>query len=293
VTFRDNYFGKGRSFAEWQLEKKLEVGIQTNEAELRALRQHALNKLDQIDSRQIAATERVRGEIEYQAGLIRDAIDNVNENVRQSSREIVGAIQEMCGYLGEGLLSIRWAVERHTEVSARIFDAIVNRFPKESDYYLEQGLHSYRVGQWDKAKDCFRISLEKAPTNFFAYQYLGFVAVQQNDPDEAIANFKLARDYADEHPYHRGLALIHLARAAYAQRDTPEARKLALQATEIDDKPALFWFELAKYSAMINDADGTVIALREAIERNWNHYIWAASENFDRVLLKISFVLSL
>ena len=236
---------------------------------------------------EVAASEVLRGELAYQA-------DRLGKQIAQSSSEIVSAveqgsftivdsIQRMSDYLGAGLYEVRWAVERHSQISYQILKLLLNSRENDSRQCFEQGLKCYEVKENGMAKECFIDAVKLNKTNHFAYQYLGFLAVAEDNATEAFRNFDLARKFA-ENNYHRALALSHLARSHHAADELIKAADLARSATETYPELAKFWYELAGYSARLGRVGKAIEALTQAIGRDWMFFtVVVGDHDFDAI----------
>ena len=103
-------------------------------------------------------------------------------------------------------------------------------------------------GKKDEAalKERFNRALDANRTNYFEYQYLGFIAVNADDSQSALKNFELAKKFADS-DYYRALAHSHLARSLSAIGDVPKASENAAAAVQAAPDQGRFWYESAVY----------------------------------------------
>jgi tetratricopeptide (TPR) repeat protein len=124
------------------------------------------------------------------------------------------------------------------------------------------------------AKERFNRALDANRTNYFAYQYLGFIAVHDENSQEAINNFDLARKFADS-GHSRALALSHLARSYQAAGDLRKAIQSSTAATEAAPERARFWYETAVYRVRASNAEEAILNLRQAISTDWTY--WSVS----------------
>ena len=179
--------------------------------------------------------------------------------------------------MGAGLSEIRWGVERNNEMSAKILNVLLDSLSNESRQYYEQGIKCYDTGEYEIAKERLNKALEANRTNYFAYQYLGFIGVAESKSQDAIRNFDLAHKFADS-GYHQALALSHLARSYQATGDLEKAVDLASSATKSHEAIAKFWYECAGYAARLGRSDSAIPALEEAIKRDNTYWALVASD---------------
>jgi tetratricopeptide (TPR) repeat protein len=274
MGFRDEFRGTGRTYAEWSLERVTEGGVRDNEERLKALQttvrstfERGVNKIVKSQESAMAA---LQDELIYQGEIIQ-------KQIRDSSSEVVEAIQQMTDYLGAGLSEIRWAVELHTRVSQQMLHTLLTSLDNQSRQYWEQGVKCFDTGEFAIAKERFDRALDSNRTNYFAYEYLGFVAVADDNAQEALRNFELARKFAPS-DHHRGLALSHLARSHRARGDLERAADLSKASFEADPKTASFRYEHAQYCGLLGRSPQATDALRKAIELDWNYWGVAATD---------------
>ena len=300
MGFRDGFLWTNKTYAEWSLENATRDGFQGNQARLAALQrqvkstfQQGIDRLAQSQSESSAA---LQGELAYQAERITDQISqgtrDVVSAVQQGSSNIVDSIQRMSDYLGSELCEIRWAMERQTEVSQQILETLLKSLSNESRQYFEQGVRCYETNEYNFAKERFSKALEADRTNYFAYQYLGFVSVVENNSKEAIRNFELARKFATK-DYHRALALSHIARGKWASGDRSNAVEYAAAAARVHPRTAKFWYDLASYNASLGQTAEAISALSKAIEEHSTYWAVVSSDvDFDSIRADVNRLLN-
>jgi tetratricopeptide (TPR) repeat protein len=274
MGFRDEFWGTGKTYAEWSLERVAESGLRRNEELLKSLKAEVRSTyqrgVDRIVRSQESSTAALQDELAYQT-------QQLQREIQQGSAEVVEAIQQMTDYLGAGLSEIRWAMELQTRVSQQMLHVLLTSLDNQSRQYWEQGVKCYDAGENAIAKERFDRALDANRTNYFAYQYLGFIAVADDNAEEAVRNFELARKFAQSE-HQRGLALSQLARSRRAKGELDRAADLSKAATEADPQTAAFWYEHAQYCALLGRPHQATDALRQAIERDWNYWGVAATD---------------
>lgn len=271
MSIRNEYLSTGMTFAEWTHQRTL----RSNGEKLDALRSTVASSLEEAATTVDASMHELRGELVYQARAIR-------EEVQQAGAEVALAIQKMSDFLGAELSAIRWAVERHINVSEQILQVLRNSLSNESRQYFDQGIECYDTLEFGFAAERFSKALEADRTNYFAYQYLGFIAANNNQ-DEAIRNFELATKFAKT-KYHWGLAISHLALCHFKKGDLVKAAELARDAVEANPQMAKFKYELAGYHARAGTVNEAISSLRQTIENDWTYWgIVTADSAFDPV----------
>ena len=283
MGFRDNFIDgylltpvgpHRRTFAQWSLENTVASGFRANGKQVQALRENLTSVfqagISRLELSQMQSAKLLQRELQYQADNIVDAID-------RGSADVVGALQNACDYLGGQLCELRWAIERQSEISVQILHVLLNALDNTSRQYWEQGVKCYEACEYDIARERFNRALEANRTNYFAYQYLGFIAVHEEKSSEAVKNFELARKFADS-GYHRALALSHLARSYYATDDLPHALQSAVAATEAAPDHAKFWYECTVFQVRGSSVEGAIQCLRRAINGDWTFWSISASD---------------
>jgi tetratricopeptide (TPR) repeat protein len=281
MGFKDAFLHTGKTYADAPVEVVLTRGFSSNEARLQAM-QRVLGDVMQRGATatraQVESSEAMRSELAYQATAIQDQMrhgsDAVCRTIHDASWDVIEEIQRLSDYLGAGLASIRWAVERHAQTSAEILATLLNSLDNESRQYFHQGVKCYESGEFAMAEERFQKALGANRTNYYAYQYLGFIAVETDHPEEAIRYFELAHKFAEE-DYHRGLALSHLARCYHAQGDDHRAWDLSRQATQFCPKSGKLWYETSVYAVRAGFPDSALHTLENSIYCDWTY--WAVS----------------
>jgi tetratricopeptide (TPR) repeat protein len=276
MGFREEFRGPELTQAIQSLQTTTASGLEANQERLQKLQAIVSSRFNQGIDRIVESQDALRGELAYRAAKIA-------EEIRQGSADVVGAIQQMSDYLGSGLCEIRWAVERQTRVSQDILQVLLTSLDNQSRQYWEQGVKCYDAAEYDIAKERFDKAVEANRTNDFAYQYLGFIAVAKDSPEEAIRNFELAHKFAHT-GYHKALALSHLARSLSAKGELKAAADMAKGAANAYPEAAKFHYELAAYSARLGLPQQACAALKEAIERDWTYWeVVIADRDFDSI----------
>lgn len=243
--------------------------------------------IDRLEQSQMEASVALQGELAYQSDLLRQQLAQGSSEVvgaiEHQTFEVVSSIQRLSDYLGGELCEVRWAIERHHQTSQAILRVLLDSLSNESKQYFEQGIRCYDNSEHEMAKERFNKALESDLTNYFAYQYLGFIGVADGQPDDAIRNFDLARKFANNN-YHRALALSHLARSYQAIKDLSKAVELSNEAAKTHPDTAKFWYESAAYSARLRLGDLAVLSLEKAISKDRTYWaIVTVDSDFDLI----------
>ncbi len=287
MGFRDEFLGTGKTYAEWSIEKRIDtetcVETKNNSKDLQQTVKSTFERgIEHLAQSHTATTAALQAEVAYQVDKMLQDSKNMTAAIARGSTEVATSIQQMSDYLGSGLCEVRWAIERQTRLSEGIFQLLLQSLNNESRQYLEQGVKCYETGEPELAKERFGKALEANRTNYFVYQYLGFIAAASNNSDEAIRNFELASKFA-EVDYHRALALSHLARCYFAKGELAVAVKFAVNAVNLHPETTKFWYDLAGYWAQLKDSQ-TIAILRKVIEKDWTYWaVVIVDKNFDPV----------
>jgi tetratricopeptide (TPR) repeat protein len=283
MGFRDSFIDgylltpvgpRQRTFAQWSLENTVDSGLRANQKQVQALGKNLTSVFEagifRLEQSQMQSAKLLQRELQYQA-------DSIVYAIERSSADVVGAVQKACDYLGGQLCEVRWAVERQNEISQRILLVLLNALDNTSRQYWEQGVKCYETAEYELARERFNRALDANRTNYFAYQYLGFIAVHEEKSSEALKNFELARKFADC-GYHRALALSHLARSHYATGDLPHAIQAAVSSVEAAPDHAKFWYECAVFHVRGSNVQEAIQCLRRAISTDWTYWSISISD---------------
>jgi tetratricopeptide (TPR) repeat protein len=290
-NFRDDFVNgyvlepvgrRQRTFAQWSLENTVDIGFTKNTEQLKELGgeiRGVLNTgLERLLESQLDSSSLLIKEIEFQSGCIVEAIEH-------GSTSVVSAIQHACDYLGGEFCEVRWAIDRQTEVAKKLLEVMLTSLDNTSRQYYQQGVACFEKGELEIAEERFIKALEENKTNHFAYQYLGFIAVQKSDGKAAIRFFDLARKFA-VNDYHRAQALGHLARSLAAAGDTSGAIENLTAAIKATPNHAPFWYLCMIYHARLGNTIDAVHSLKQAIVLDWNYWSLSAVDSNTETIRK-------
>jgi tetratricopeptide (TPR) repeat protein len=287
MGFRDEFRATNRTQARLLLpEHKDDSETVTDEERLSAL-EDAVKSTIEDGIRRVSESEDesatvLQGELVYQAERI-SLRRSPGADDEAGTEATIMVIQRLSDYLGSALSEVRWSVERQATASEKMLETLLQSLGNDSRQFFEQGVKCYEAGEYTMARERFSRALEADRTNHFAYQYLGFIAVAENNEEEAIRSFDLARKFAGD-DYHQALALTHLARSYHATDNVATAAEFARAATEAHPDTARFWYDRAGYNARLELRKQAISALREAIERDWTYWAIVINDrDFDAI----------
>jgi tetratricopeptide (TPR) repeat protein len=271
MGFRDDFINayvmtpvgsRERTFPQWPPEKTADNGLRVTQKEAQFLREQLASAfkagISHLAGSQAPSAKLLERELQYQ-------IEHMVEAIGDGPADVVASIQRACDYLGGPLVEIRWAIEKQTQASQQALDALLGPSESTSRRYFNQGVRLYEDFKYDLAGEAFRHALNENSRNYFAHQYLGFTAVNRNEPEQALTHFDLARRAA-ETDYHKALALSHLARGYEALGRFAAAIQAAQNAAKLVPDRGTSWYECAIYSFQSGATDQAVDFLRKAIE---------------------------
>lgn len=276
-----------RTFAQWSLENTIDINQKAQVKQLQMMGDQMRSAfkagLDSLAASHTQDARLLQQELQYQTSVLA-------ETFTSGISDVTAAIRQASDYLGGELCNIRWAIEKHTDVSRQILNTLLNSLNNESRQYWEQGVRGYEQQECEIAKERFTRSLDANRTNYFAYQYLGLIAVQEEDPAEAMRNFDLARKFAPSE-YHRAVAYSHLARCYHAEGQLDKAAEVAVLASQNSDD-AKFAYESVTYLIRVGRYDEALKNLRRAISADWNYWsICATDASLDPIRLQVNTLL--
>lgn len=120
-------------------------------------------------------------------------------------------------------------LEKDYETAVRIFTRLTREYP--ADPYLRSylGLRYYRnLRRYEEAAEQFRRALESDPSFSQAYNWLGYIAMDQGDHVEAEENFRRYLRLAPDEPRpHDSLGVLYLRQGRYEEAATLFEQALA------------------------------------------------------------------
>lgn len=276
----------------WTLTRNLNAGLRANLQTQKQIQQDLSSLFKQASEHEMVRSEEFRSELAYQADSFKELSEAIIDTSNSNTESIVTEILRMSDYIGVGLTEVRFAIEKQSCISIEILEVLLESLDNTSRQYYEQGVKWFENAEYDLAKDRFNKSLDANLTNYFAYQHLGFISLNQKDYSQAIRNFDLAHKIA-ENSHQKAIALSHLALSHHNAGDTTKAASVAKQATETYPNASKFLYEFAGYSALLGLSSESIPVLREAIERDWVYFtVVMTDNNFDLVRSDVNSLLN-
>lgn len=239
-------------------------------------------KLDLIVHQQIDASSPLLEELKSQEAELNYLIEKF-DSYKPNPENLANELQKIADYLGLEFSYIRWLVEIYSSNSKKQVQDLLNSFSQQTLHDWKEAIKCFEIGEYKFAKEKFNIVLNSNRTNYFAYQYLAFIAALENDVETSLSNFKLARKIADT-PYHQALALSHLVIGCDALEEKEKALKLAEQATEIYSNLARLWYQQAIYQAAVSNKEKCLFALNNVLQCDWQFWgVLIANNNFSNI----------
>ncbi len=286
MTFHRNYYLSTGFTLDSDVVRTLESGFSSQKELQKTLLKTLNNRFDEgikkVNEGQTMMADRIYQGSKEAASLIGNEISYLKESLSNDlgylSDQISSSILESSRYLGAELKEISWELEQLTGVTKQMLEVLKESLSNESRQYYEQGEICFQNKEFDFAKERFLLALEANITNYFAYQYLGLIAVRQDLPNEAIRNFELAVKFSKD--YHKAVALSYLGRCYAAQGDIEKAEECLKSAVEVDGNISWIWYELASYRSHLRQSDLGCRSLERAIKLDWNYWTFAIIDNY-------------
>jgi hypothetical protein len=111
------------------LDRNLNAALRSNLFAQKDLHKTVSSLFQQASQSQMATSTALKAELVHQAGRFGELANTMVDASYQNSESVVAAIQQMSDYLGGGLCEIRWALERHTQVSVEILRVLLDDAP--------------------------------------------------------------------------------------------------------------------------------------------------------------------
>jgi tetratricopeptide (TPR) repeat protein len=230
------------------------------------------------------ASETIANEIAYQAEEDRrvalEIADEINWNIEQARV-----------YLGAQISEVRWAVERNTEATKSILDALWKTHWIDSRQFFDEGVECYQSGEKEFARERFQKATEACRTNGFAYQYLGFLSAHDDDKAQTLRYFELAAKFAPN-DHHKAIAHYHLSRALHASGNETASLEQIRLSVALAPKDLPYRFELVRALMRTGFRQDAISELRKLISADLRY--WTAVEidqSLDPMRAEISRVL--
>lgn len=297
MSFRSDFFDEIRSYnPALQMSAKESVFLNTVDRGLSAHHQDLELIREEMASTFSAAAERYAESSDAAAQIIADEIGYQAEQTRKSNRQnasrIMATIEQASVFLGAQLTEVRWAVERNSELTQQILDTLWNTHWTDSRQHFEEGVQCYEQGEREFARERFTKATEACRTNAFAYQYLGFLAVHDNDQAQSLRFFDLALKFAPSDK-HRAWAYYHLARVWHAAGDETKSLEHIRRAFALSPDELSYHFELVRALVRAGLSNDAIEELRKLIRRDLRYWTAAAIDrSLDQVRAQITDLLT-
>ena len=297
MTFRRDFFDIVRSAdpalpmgtRESVFLNTIDRGLTAQHREIALFRQEIDSRLSEGADRYAEATDEasqtISNEIAYQG----------EENRRVAlgiAAEINWNIEQARVYLGAQISEVRWAVERNTEVTQEILDSLWKTHWIDSRQFFDEGVRCYESAEREFARERFQKATEACRTNGFAYQYLGFLSVHDDDQAQALRYFELAAKFAPN-DHHKAIAHYHLSRAWHASGNEIASLDQIRLAIALAPKDLPYQFELVRALMRAGLKQEAIRELRKLISVDLKYWTAAAIDrSFDPMRAEITGLLS-
>lgn len=255
----------------------IDRGLTAQHREIALLRREIDSRLSEGADRYAEATDEasqaISNEIAYQAEETRRVALGI-------AAEINWNIEHARVYLGAQICEVRWAVERNTEVTKDILDSLWKTHWIDSRQFFDEGIRCYESAEREFARERFQKATEACRTNGFAYQYLGFLSVHDDDQAQALRYFELAAKFAPN-DHHRAIAHYHLSRAWHASGNENASLDQIRLAVALAPKDLPYRFELVRALVRAGLKQEAVRDLRDLISADLRYWTAVA---IDRAL---------
>ncbi|HZL53539.1 MAG TPA: hypothetical protein VFC37_21600 [Terracidiphilus sp.] len=272
------------------------VFLNTNDRGLTALHREMGRVREEIESGFSEAVNRYREASDDASQIIANEIAYQAEQDRrvalEISSEINRTIDEARVYLGAQITELRWAIERNTQVTQEVLDSLWKTHWIDSRQFFDEGVQCYESGEREFARERFQKATEACRTNGFAYQYLGFLSVHDDDQAQSLRYFELATKFAPN-DHHKAIAHYHLARAFHAAGNEVESLDHIRLAVELAPKDLVYQFELVRALMRTGSAQEAIRQLRKLISLDLRYWTAAAiDKSLDPMRVEITDLLS-
>ena len=231
------------------------------------------------------ASQTIANEIAYQG-------EQISQAVLDASREISWSIDQARVYLGAQISEVRWAVERNTQVTQSVLDSLWKTHWIDSRQFFDEGVQCYESAEREFARERFQKATETCRTNGFAYQYLGFLSVHDDDQTQALRYFELAAKFAPN-DHHKAIAHYHLSRAWHASGNETASLDHIRLAVALVPEDFPYQFELVRALMRAGLKQDAIRELRKLILADLKYWTAAAiDQSLDPMRAEITALLS-
>lgn len=293
MSFRNDFFDQVRSMSPaLPMSSRESIFLNTIDRGLTAQHREIGQIRQEIESSFSEAANHYREASDTASQIIADEIAYQAEQNRQVLRDINRNIEQARVYLGARITEVRWAVERNTQVTQEVLDSLWKTHWIDSKQFFDEGIRCYENAEREFARERFQKAADACRTNGFAYQYLGFLSVHDNDQAQSLRNFELAAKFAPN-DHHKAIAQYHLARAWHAagnEMASLEQIRLAIKLAPMD---LVYQFELVRALMRTGSAWEALQELRKLILRDLRYWTAAAIDrSLDPMRVEITGLLS-
>jgi tetratricopeptide (TPR) repeat protein len=293
MSFKSNFYGPGNrigmTVGEIVLGNTLDSGLTSVDRRLELIPQKlesSFNKgIARFQESQEASTQAIADEIRYQTLELLEGLSNLSTNVTQT-------LLTVGDYLGAEISQVRWAVDQNTAVTQQLLDVHLKSHWNNSRQFYEVGVQCYLAGERELAKAQFDKAVEASVNNSFAYQYLGFLATDADDQQQALLSFDRAVKFAPD-AHQRALAHYHLERAMFAVGDYQKALENAQQALGFEPDNKTYQYELVHALMHAENIIDAIAQLRDLIQSDWSYWsICAIDRTLEPIRTEINALLA-
>jgi tetratricopeptide (TPR) repeat protein len=230
------------------------------------------------------ASQTIANEIAYQGEQVRQA-------VLEAAHEVSWSIDQARVYLGAQITEVRWAVERNTQATQSVLDSLWKTHWIDSRQFFDEGVQCYESAELEFARERFQKATDACRTNGFAYQYLGFLSVHDDDQTQALRYFELAAKFAPNN-HHKAIAHYHLSRAWHASGNETASLDHIRLAVALAPKDFPYQFELVRALMRAGLKQDAIRELRKLILADLKYWTAAAiNQSLDPMRAEITVLL--
>ena len=282
MSFRSDFFDIARSAnpalpmgsRESVLLNTIDRGLTAQHREMGFIRQEIESSFSEAADRYAEASDdasqTIANEIAYQAEQNREA-------ALEAAREISWSIDQARVYLGAQITEVRWAVERNTQATQNVLDSLWKTHWIDSRQFFDEGVQCYESAEREFARERFQKATEACRTNVFAYQYLGFLSVHDDNQAQALRYFELAAKFAPN-DHHKAIAHYHLSRAWHASGNEAASLDHISLAVALAPGDLPYQFELVRALMRAGLKQDAIRELRKLILADLKYWTAAATD---------------
>jgi len=224
------------------------------------------SQLDTLTAIERQGFEQLSGDMKSGFNQVNAGIDRVNENIGQLNSVIRW-----------GLEDLGWKIVQQTDVMKSIDETLKTPRQTEANELRQMAEHAFAIGVMDDSTTYFLESLAKSTLDYRTYIGLAHAYLAQGKFDEAKMYLERSLPHAPNKEIdYRSYSYRLIGRIHFAREENPNAVMVLKQAVALSPDYPDALYDYAQYTALVENADESVVHLKKAI--SIQPYLWIAAQ---------------